>query len=538
MMKAAAAQPALAEGGMRGITPRMWDAIAVVALLVVTLPWWWVVKVPFILFDDEVYITQNPDVLAGLTPASIGAAFTTGRGAMWIPLTWLSFMLDVTLFGKEPWGFHLTNVALHVANGLLVYAFLRVLTGSPVRSVIAALLWVMHPLRVESVAWATERKDVLSLFFGLLALIAYVKYARLRGSGANGGRLIGWYASVGVLLACSLMAKPMMVTLPCVMLLLDFWPLGRWSGAVPVAGAKGKGRAGGRWMVLAEKVPLLAISGAIAAATLLIPVQQSMLVTTEQRPLGTRMASALAAYLYTFRDNFYFEKLSFFYPLRGVPAEECLLAAVVLIGLTAGAVWLAMKKPEVGRPALIGWLWYLGALVPTSGLFQIGSQSRADRFSYYPAIGLTLALVWVWPGAWFREQTGKLVAGLVSGGAALVLTTVMYGQLSLWVSPFELYRESAQRSAPNYLMEFMVGKMLQDGGDLKEAAAWYITSIESKGNYPLSHYNFATILVKMDQLEAARQEFHVAYELDPKNETLKEGVRWVEAEVAKRRGGQ
>jgi hypothetical protein len=512
-----ATEPALGE---RGRGSRLREAAALVILLLATVPLWGVVKVPFIWADDSSYITENPDVLGGLSAGAIGRAFVSTRGAMWIPLTWLSFMLDVTLFGKG-WGgtvgIHLTNLLLHAANGLLVYALLRQATRNLWRSLVTALLWVVHPLRVESVAWATERKDVLSLFFGLLALMAYVRYVR-----AAGRLRARWYAAVAALFACSLMAKPMMVTLPCVMVLLDVWPLGRASRR--------------NWrQILVEKVPLLVMGVVVAVVTVAIPAGTT-LVTTGQRGVWSRVGVALTGYVYYLRDTLWWQGLSFFYPLREVSGGQVGLAVLVLAGITGGAVWAFVKKPAVGKPVLVGWLWFVGAMVPTSGILQMGSQSRADRFTYYPAIGLMVALAWLVPATWLRIRLVKVAAGLLVAAIVVMMGVGTFAQVRLWQEPLKLYAVSAERTAPNFMMEFSVGKSLQDQGELRQAADWYAKSIESGPAFPLSHHNLATILWEEGHLEEAVREFKAARDHAPGDPVMEHDYQWAAEELARMRG--
>lgn len=327
----------------------------------------------FVHFDDDLYVFNNPHVLSGLTGPGVRWAFTTGHAGNWHPLTWLSLMADTEWCRGEAWGYHATNVALHALNGVLLFLALRRWTGRWGLPLAAAALWTAHPLRVESVAWISERKDVLAMFFGLLALWTYGGNA----AGTAGGR--GRMGRVALCHALSLMAKPTWVTLPFVLLLVDVWPLGRWR----------KGAAGS---LVAEKAPLFLLSALSCAATLLVQHAGGAMRTLTGHPPGLRLANAAVAYAQYVRVLVWPADLAVFHPHpAGGPAAAGIAGALaLLLALMAGAAWTARRRPWWG----VGWLWFLGTLVPMIGLVQVGVQAWADRYSYLPHIGLTVALVW------------------------------------------------------------------------------------------------------------------------------------------------
>jgi tetratricopeptide (TPR) repeat protein len=354
----------------------------------------------FVNFDDNEYVYDNEKVQAGLTPAGVWWAFTTFHSANWHPLTWISLQLDAQLYGvQRPWGFHLTNLALHVANTLLLFWVLRRMTGATARSALVAALFAVHPLHVESVAWVAERKDVLSTLFWMLGLVAYARYVEHPG--------LGRYLLVLSALALGLAAKPMLVTAPFLLLLLDYWPLGRWriagnaecgmrsaesgpmqNSAFPIAHSAFPIRRLS-WLLL-EKLPLFALAAASAWITL--RAQGQAVVPLEHLSIEFRIANALAAYVGYIGKMFWPAGLAVLYPHPRVhlPGWQAAGAFLVLAILSALVLAAARRKPYL----LVGWLWFLGTLVPVLGLVQVGNHAMADRFTYMPLVGLFVLLVW------------------------------------------------------------------------------------------------------------------------------------------------
>jgi protein O-mannosyl-transferase len=326
----------------------------------------------FVAYDDDLYVTANPRVQAGVTAEGLRWAATAVVAANWHPLTLVSHMLDCELYGLNPRGHYLTSLLLHVGNVLLLFAFLRRTSGATGRSAAVAALFAVHPTHVESVAWIAERKDVLSGCFFLLALAAYAGYARRPG--------LGRYLLVALLFALGLLAKPMLVTLPCVLLLLDVWPLGRFRRA---ASARERAK------LVLEKLPLFALSALASVATL--AAQQRALASAEILPLDLRIANALVSYMVYLGKTFLPRHLAVFYPMPlAIPPWKVAAAGLLLAGLTAASLRLAHRAPYLA----VGWLWFLGMLAPVSGLVQVGSQAMADRYTYLPSIGLLVAVVW------------------------------------------------------------------------------------------------------------------------------------------------
>ena len=345
------------------------------------------VRHEFINCDDDQYVYENPQVARGFTAQGIVWAFTHFHSANWHPLTWLSHMLDCQLYGlNHPGGHHLTNVLLHAASAILLFLVLRQMTGDLWPSAFVAALFAIHPLHVESVAWVAERKDVLSGLFFMLTLAAYVGYARRPFSLLR-------YLLVTVLFALGLMAKPMLVTLPFVLLLLDYWPLGRIGAAVPQSPQQARlPRQSSLALrrVLLEKLPWLVLTAASCVVTRF--AQQTALVSTERLPLPSRIANALVSYVAYLGQFFYPVGLAVLYPYpqSTLPIWKIVGALLLLVGISLAVLACRRKCPYL----LVGWLWYLGMLVPVIGLVQVGDQSMADRYTYLTQIGLYIALAW------------------------------------------------------------------------------------------------------------------------------------------------
>ena len=400
----------------------------------------------FITYDDPVYVTQNPHVKAGLTAAGLAWALRSTEASNWHPLTWLSHMADVQLFGLEPWGHHLTSVLLHAFCAALLFAVLRRLTGSTGRSLLVAALFGLHPLHVESVAWISERKDVLSAACGMLVLWCYAHWAEARQARLAGA---GAYYSLALLfLALGLLAKQMLVTLPCVLLLLDFWPLGRWKPASV------RGRLG----LVAEKLPFLALAAAAAGAALLAQGRGGAVQSVADFPLGLRAENALVTYCRYLGRCFWPTNLAVFYPDFGEapPRWQWMAAAGFLIVVTAAAFLGRRRRPYL----LVGWLWYLGTLVPVIGLVQVGGQSMADRYTYIPLIGIFIMAVWAAAdvaAGWRLRPWARPAVATVAVGACLVVTC---RQLSYWRDGATLFRHAAAVTTGNWVAHTNLGATL------------------------------------------------------------------------------
>ncbi len=497
----------------------------------------------FINYDDLDYVVDNPHVTGGLTTQNVGWAFTSGESATWQPLVWLSLMLDVQVHGLAPRGFHTTNLVLHILNTLLLYLLLVRLTGQPWPSAFAAALFAVHPLHVESVAWVTERKDVLSTLWGLLSLLAYTSY------GQGGRRRHLWAACL--LLALGLMAKPMLVTWPFLLLLLDYWPLERWSPAVSgqrpgpetlkdsrksrlqrghhaKRAANHSGRQRGRrrtdglgWTALAiEKIPFFVLVAAASAIAFRVQAGHEAVTSLTVISLPERLANAVVSYVIYLGKTFWPVHLSVLYPHPNLPggtpwaAWQVLGAGVILLVISA-LVWHWRAR----RYLLIGWLWYLGSLVPVIGLVQIGTHGRADRFTYVPLIGIFVMIAWAGTDLVQRwVASGQLrwarliqVAGVMT---AVLLAAAGWSQTRHWQNSITLYEHSLRGNAGGPKLHYNLGLAYSQRGEHQSALAHYRAAIGMKSDHDKAWNNLGNSLRLLGSYEKAEQAFQRALELN------------------------
>jgi tetratricopeptide (TPR) repeat protein len=452
----------------------------------------------FIDLDDWIYVKQNPRVLAGLSWENIGWAFSTLKGANYLPLTWLGYMSIAQLFGPGPAGFHLANVLLHATNSVLVFLLLVDLTRARWRSALVAVLFAVHPLRLESVAWVAEFKDVLCVFFFLLTLLAYGRYVRA----SSRGRAVAWYFAAICLFVLGLLAKPMLVTLPFVLLLLDFWPLKRsvdWR------------------RLLVEKIPFFAIAAGGSVLTFIAQRRGGMVRDNTHYPLLLRLGNAIWAYGRYLAATVWPARLSIYYPFEGVLRGTTMpwglvgvsLAVLVLITLIGIYLW----RRE--RAVLIGWLWFLGMLVPTIGIVQIGSHSMADRFSYLPHIGLLAAIVWgaaALIGDHPRAQKWALGAGAL---AAVLLASATLWQLPNWQNTYTIFFHSLKVTRNNSLANGTLGRAFQLAGDQAQAMKYYQEALRIEPDNPDTLANMGRLLREQKHPDEALPLLRRAVDLNP-----------------------
>lgn len=492
--------------------PRL--AVALLLVLAVGACYAQVVDHQFISYDDLGYVSENPQVRAGLTARGVAWAFKSGEMSNWHPLTWLSHMLDWQLYGPRAGLHKLTSVALHAGNALLLLAVLRRMTGSFWRSALVAGVFALHPLRVQSVAWVSERKDVLSIFFGLLALWAYAGYADVPKARR--------YLLVCLLFALSLLAKPMLVTLPFLLLLIDVWPLGRASGAAWGRAEEGEDLSGaavpdarprfGWARLVAEKVPLLGLSIASSVITFIVQDVSGAVATTEKVPLAGRLANATWAYVAYLVTTVWPRGLTFFYPYDPkLPLATVAGAAAALVALTALALALRRGRPWVG----VGWFWYLGTLVPVIGIVQVGGQSMADRYTYFPVIGVTIALVWSMPGRWGRSAAGR--AALGAAGVALlgVLAWRTWVEVGYWKDDRTLFARAVEATPDNYMAWINHGGVLGMSGQTQAAADAFRRAVALAPEYSKAHYNLGWTLAGLNRPAEAEACYREALRINP-----------------------
>jgi len=456
--------------------------IYLVLALAVRVVFWPVHNYKFINYDDPAYVTQNPHVKAGINSDSIIWAFRTSAAGNWHPLTWLSHMLDCQLFGAKAGGHHVVNLMFHLVNTLLLFSIFKRMTGAIWQSAFVAALFAMHPLNVESVAWIAERKNVLSTMFWLLTMAAYLRYVRRPG--------IVRYLLMIFVFALGLMAKPMLITLPFVLLLLDYWPLGRFQ-----IGGSAKNSSqqsckspdnNSQWQVfyrlVFEKIPIFILSAVSSTVTFLIQSNFGVLTGSDVCPLKIRIANALVSYLMYLQKMVWPNRLAVFYPhpLDSIPLWQVAAAAVIIIAISILAVCLSRNRKYLA----VGWLWYLGTLVPVIGLVQTGEQAMADRYAYVPFIGLFIIIAWGSQDLLAKWLRRKSVFGISATIVLVVLAVCTHIQLRYWRNSITLLEHSIAVTDNNYLAHYNLAHALIDDGRTNEAVAHFKEVLRIKPRHP------------------------------------------------------
>jgi len=437
----------------------------------------------FVNYDDEIYVYANPVVVRGLTLKGIVWAFRV-HAYNWHPLTWLSHMLDCQLYGLHPGAHHLTDVLLHAATAIALFLVLRQMTGALWRSAFVAAVFAIHPLRVESVAWVAERKDVLSGLFFMLTIAAYVRYARRPWSPLSYGLMV-------VLFALGLMSKPMLVTLPVVLLLLDFWPLQRVEPA-------------GRLVM--EKLPLLALSAAVGVVTLL--AQAGVTQSTESISLPLRLANAVMAFRVYLDQMIYPKGLAVYYSFpRLLSVEEAALAGVLLAVLSVVAWRERRTQPWI----LVGWLWYLVMLLPVVGIIQVGKQAHADRYTYLPQIGIYAAVTWL-VAEW---RVSRAALGVLMAGVLAVLMFCAWKQTAYWQNSETLWAHTVACTTDNYVAHYNLGNALLQNGKVDEAIIQCQEVLQIKPDFAGAHYNLGNALLQKGRVDDAIAQYQHALQINP-----------------------
>jgi protein O-mannosyl-transferase len=465
-------------------------------LALITLALYWpATHFDFTNYDDPDYIIYNPPIQHGITGDSLAWAFKTNHASNWHPVTWVSHIADFALFGLNPGGHHLTNLLFHTANVVLLFLVLCQLTGAQWRSALVAALFAWHPLHVESVAWVSERKDVLSAFFWLLTLAAYGRYAKGRKA---------FYCLALLFFALGLMSKPMVVTLPFVLLLLDFWPLQRTA----VSG------------LFLEKIPFFALATLDCVATLWAQRGANSVVSLGILPFSARLANALVSCVLYLWKMLWPVDLALPYPYSHVwrfwPAAG---AGCLLLLISAGAILRARSQPWL----IVGWLWFLGTLTPVIGLAQTGIQPMADRYSYLPLIGIFIMAAWAIPGDWTRWPRPGLVFGAAVAGALGFLLAGAEVQLQYWRNSVTLFSHTVAVTRNNILAEYNLAEALARQGDEAEAVIHYQRALAIEPNrveaqynsQTQAHYNLGLIFRAHQQWAEAAAQFRACLRDDP-----------------------
>jgi protein O-mannosyl-transferase len=480
-----------------------WGLATIVALATLAL-YAQVARHGFLHYDDNLYVTENPRVLAGLSWGAVRWAFTTFQASNWHPLTWLSHLLDVQLFGPEPGAHHLVNAALHAVNAAVLLLVLTALTGAPGRSALVAALFAVHPLHVESVAWISERKDVLSTLFGLLMLGCYAGWARHRSA--------RWYAGVVTALTAGLLSKPMWVTAPFLLLLLDVWPLRRWAGSpLPVDPACPDRPRLPLGALLLEKLPLLLLAAASSAMTVLAQARSGALDSLRVG-LPERIANALVAYAIYLWKTVWPARLAAYYPHRAgdLPGWHVAAAAALLLAVSMACLAVARRSPWL----LVGWCWFLGTLLPVIGLVQAGAQAMADRYSYLPLVGLFIAFAWGGAALAERWRVTRLAVGL----ALLLLSAlgaVTWRQIGFWVDQEHLFRHALEVTERNAVAHLALSQELASQGRTPEALVEAEAAVNADGQNARAWKNLGYVRFKAGRLEDSVAALRRAIALDP-----------------------
>ena len=519
--------------------------VVAVLLTIASLAAYWPIRhAGFTNFDDPIYVTNNPKVFHGLTADGFVWAFTSFHGSNWHPLTWLSHMLDCQVFGEKAAGHHWVSVGFHVANTLLLFLLLRQMTGSVWRSAFVAALFALHPLHVESVAWVAERKDVLSTFFGLLALWAYGRYAEAqslksrvqsrqaglapRSSGHSAqpsaeaakdhaapptfrvSRFTHHPAFYYILslsfFVLGLMSKPMLVTLPFVMFLLDYWPLRRFG-----PGTK-HSKLGALRRLLTEKLPFFLLAAASCAVTFIAQKTGGAVVPMEAMPFTDRVANASISYLGYLIKTLWPVRLAAFYPFAPEwTAAGTILSLLVLAGVTALALAAVRRAPFV----LVGWLWFVGTLIPVIGLVQVGSQAMADRYTYFPLIGVFVAIVWGTAALTSRWRYQRLALGLAGAGVLVACFACTWVQVGYWQNSITLFSRAIRVTKDNALAQHNLGHALSVKGNQAEAIRHFDEALRIKPGYPQAHFNRGNAYGVLGDVDRAIADYREAIRHKP-----------------------
>jgi tetratricopeptide (TPR) repeat protein len=482
-------------------SPLVLSLILLLAALILYLP---ALDNSFVNYDDPAYVTANTHVLQGISWNNLAWAFTTTAEANWHPLTWISHMLDVQLFGMNPHGHHLVNSLLHALNVVLLFFVLQGATGSVIRSAVVAALFAVHPLNVECVAWVSERKSLLSMSFLLLAMAAYGWYVTKR----NFAR----YSALFVLFALGLAAKPMIVTLPILLLLWDYWPLERFAANnnTPAHGSN-------ILPLVAEKIPLLALSAASSRMTLFAQSRGGALGSLDLLPLKVRIANAVYSYLAYVGKGLWPSKLAVFYPHPegSLALWKILIAGLVMVGATA-LVWRYRREH---RYLLTGWLWYLVALLPMSGIVQVGRQAMADRYAYLPFVGIFILAVWGSADLFANLKLSNFVRQSVVAGLLVAYASVSFLQIHYWRNSYTLFSHALAVTSRNGVAEDNLGAaLLTDLGRPDLAMPHFQAAVDFMPQLSTAHYNLGVLQQQQNRPDLAKREYQLAlkYSADEK----------------------
>jgi lipoprotein NlpI len=486
--------------------------LSLVLIAMTMVAFWEVLDHDFVNYDDNLYVTENKRVQDGLTWKGLSWAFTATHASNWHPLTWLSHMLDYEIFGLKPFGHHLTSLILHVGNTLLLFLVFRRMTGALWQSFFVSALFAVHPLHVESVAWISERKDVLSTSFWILTMWTYIRYVKYPKPAR--------YMLSLVAFAMGLLSKPMLVTLPFVLLLLDYWPLNRLTHDASRNVAKGKnpqfpGLNQMRLRLIAEKMPFFVLSGASCVVTFLAQQRGGSVSSLDLIPLGTRMSNGLISYVVYIEKTMWPSNLAVIYPFSwDLPGWQVAVAGLFLICMTVLVILLGGRFPYLP----VGWFWYLGTLVPVIGLVQVGHQSMADRYTYVPHIGLFVIIAWLSAALSKRWPYRKVLLATSTSCILIGLTITTRVQASHWKNSITLFEHTSSITANNALAHYNLGTALDESAQIEKAIFHLATAVQIRPNFGQAHYNLGLCLSKQGQLDQAVSHYLEALRITPDDE--------------------
>jgi len=473
-------------------------------VIVILALYWPLGHYDFINFDDNLYVSENHRVSSGLTAKGILWSFQTTYFCNWHPLTWLSHMADVELYGLNAGRHHLTNVLFHIANTVLLFILLKALTGAFWRSVFVAALFALHPLHVESVAWVSERKDLLSTFFGILTLISYAQYTRQRSR--------SWYGLALLFFILGLMAKPMLVTLPFLLLLLDYWPLGRLNISKGFR-LQPAGGVSSVYSLILEKLPFFVLTTASCVVTYYAQQSGGAMVPFNMHPLGLRVANAIFAYVGYIGKMLWPINLAIFYPLSdSFTFWKVAAAAALLVSVSLGVLLQIRRRPYLA----VGWFWYVGTLVPVIGLVQVGGQAMADRYTYIPLIGLSIMIAWGAAECFLGWRYKRIFLSCTAGMAVIALMILTNSQIRHWANSVALFEHAVKATGGSWVAYNNLANALNDTGKADEAIRHYEIALQKDPPEPEGIYNnMALVLASVGRNQEAIERYSEALRINP-----------------------
>jgi len=471
------------------ITPQKQKLIVYIFLAMITFAGYWQVhQFEFINFDDNVYVSENVVVQSGLTKEGFFWAFSTKYFGLWNPLVWLSFMADYQFYGLNAGGYHVTNLILHILSTLLLFRLFSTMTGEIWKSAFVAAFFALHPLHVESVAWVSERKDVLSAFFWMLTLCLYVFYTEKQS--------IKRYLLIVFSFVLALLSKPMVVTLPLIMILLDYWPLKRFENQNRLSDTI-------VWQ-LREKLPFIVLSAVLIAFTLYVPNEQQAF--EKSFSVMSRLANAPVAFVTYLVKTFWPHNMAIFYPFPShIPAWQIVGSVLLIITMTAAVMVTVKRLPHL----FVGWFWFIITIAPVIGILQIGDFAMADRYHYLPSIGIGVMLAWGIPHVIKREVLRKYILLPVALVFLASLAFLAWQQCAYWRNNIELWNHAIQATQDNYMAHNNLASDLLEKGETEKAMHHYHKAIDIN-HYPAAYYNIGIIYYRLEQYQQSIDYFKKA----------------------------